>query len=98
VLKQLNVGQAGGWCSAELLPNGRYLVALMGMNKVREIDATGQTHWEVNYQGVFRASRLPNGNTLVVSMTQRRVAELDRSGTVRWETACEGRPWQARYR
>jgi HEAT repeat protein len=91
-------GPVGGWCSAEALPGGRYLVAMQNLNKVIEVDATGKTYWEAPYQGVFRASRLPNGHTLAVSMTTRRVAEMDRSGAVRWEATCEGRPWQVRYR
>jgi outer membrane protein assembly factor BamB len=91
-------GPAGGWASAEALPNGRYLVAMMNQNKVLEVDASGKVHWEAGFPGVFRATRLPNGNTLVVSMTTRRVAELDRGGAVRWETTCQGRPWQVRYR
>jgi HEAT repeat protein len=91
-------GPFGGWCSAEALPNGRFLVAVMSQNKILEVDAGGKAHWEANYPGVFRATRLPNGNTLVVSMTNRRVAELDRAGTPRWEVSCEGRPWMARFR
>jgi HEAT repeat protein len=91
-------GPVGGWCSAEALPGGRYLVALQNLGKVMEVDAAGKSYWEAPYQGVFRASRMPSGHTLVVSMTTRRVAELDRSGAVRWEATCEGRPWQVRYR
>jgi HEAT repeat protein len=92
----------GGWCSAEALPNGHYLLAMQNRGQHRgqvlEVDAAGKTYWQANYPGVFRATRLPGGNTLVVSMTTRRVAELDRTGAVRWEVSCEGRPWQARYR
>jgi HEAT repeat protein len=94
----LNLGAHGGWCSVELLPNGRYLVATMNNGQVREIDATGKTHWAITMQGAFRATRLPNGNTLVASMTSRVVAEFDRNGTKRWEKTCEGRPWGLRYR
>jgi hypothetical protein len=99
-LRRVQVGHpgAGGWCSVEALPGGRYLVAVMNQNKVLEVDAAGKTRWEANFPGVFRATRLPNGNTLVASMTTRRVAALDRSGTIRWEVTCEGRPWQVRYR
>jgi HEAT repeat protein len=91
-------GPFGGWCSAEALPNGHYLVALQSRGRLLEVDATGKSYWEASYPGAFRATRLPTGGTLVASMTTRRVAELDRSGAVRWEAPCEGRPWQARYR
>jgi hypothetical protein len=101
--KQLNkfrAIQGGGWCSAQALPNGRYLVASMSNNggQIREIDAQGVTHWQANYQGVFRAVKLPTGNIVAVSMTTRKIAELDREGRVRWEVTCTGRPWSVQYR
>ncbi len=94
----LNVGPNGGWCSVEALPNGRYLVAAMNNNQVREMDAAGQTKWTCDYQGAFRATRLPNGHTLVASMTLRKVGEFDRQGKLIREIQCEGRPWSVRYR
>lgn len=97
-VRTIPTGANGGWCSAEALPNGRYLVATMNNGQVREIDAANKTHWSASVPGVFRATRLPNGHTLVASMTTRKVAELDRAGAVRWEKACEGRPWAVRYR
>lgn len=97
-IRSLNLGPNGGWCSAESLPNGRFLVATMNTGQVREVDASGKTHWSATYQGVFRATRMPNGNTLVASMTTRKVAEFDRAGVMRWEKTCEGRPWSIRYR
>src|SRR5262249_40391942 len=65
----INLGQPNGWCGIDVLPNGRYLVALMNANEIREVDEAGKVHWKVNYQGVFRALRLPNGNTVACSMT-----------------------------
>jgi outer membrane protein assembly factor BamB len=94
----LNLGANGGWCGIEALPTGRYLIATMNNNQVREIDAQGKTHWQVNYPGVFRASRMPNGHTLVASMTTKKVAEIDRAGQIRWEKTCEGRPWSVHWR
>lgn len=94
----INIGPAGGWCSAEPLPNGNYLVATMNNSQVREIDHSGKTKMTLNYGGVFRATALPNGNILVASMTTRGVAEFDRAGTKRWEKICQGRPWSVRYR
>src|SRR5262249_40937233 len=58
-VRTLNVGVQGSWCSAELPPGGRYLVALMGAGEVREIDASGTVHWRCALPGVFRATRLP---------------------------------------
>jgi HEAT repeat protein len=97
-IRAVQVGQQGGWCSAEMLANGRYLVATMVDGKVREIDAAGKTHWEITFPGAFRATRLPNGHTVVASMTTRKVAEFDRNGKNRWEKTCAGRPWSVRYR
>lgn len=97
-IRSFSVGQTGGWCSVEALPNGRYLVATMANGQVRELDATGKSHWQCQYQGAFRAIRLPNGHTMVASMTTRKVAEFDRTGQMRWERTCEGRPWSLRYR
>jgi HEAT repeat protein len=97
-LRTINVIANGGWCSVEALPSGRFLVATMSTGQVREIDASGKTYNQINFQGAFRATRLPNGHTLVASMTSRKVAEFDRSGRMRWERACEGRPWSIRFR
>jgi hypothetical protein len=94
----IHVGQGNGWCSVEALPSGRYLVATMNNGQVREIDASGATHWSITMQGAFRATRMPSGNTLALSMTTRLVAEFDRNGNKRWEKTCEGRPWSVRYR
>jgi HEAT repeat protein len=97
-VRKLSLGPNGGWCSAEVLPTGRYLVATMNNNLVREIDAQGKTHWQATFPGVFRATRLPNGHTLVASMTTKKIAELDRTGQPRWEKTCEGRPWSVHWR
>lgn len=97
-VRRISVGTQGNWCGVELLPSGRYLVALMYPGELREIDAAGKVHWKVNFPGVFRATRLPNGNTLAVSMTTRIVAEVDRNGRRVWEKTCPGRPWEARPR
>lgn len=102
--KQINMRQiqtGGNWASAELLPNGNYLVASMFPNNgtVREIDRnTGGEIWNKPFPGAFRATRLPTGNILVASMTTRQVAELDRAGNTRWSVNCVGRPWSVRYR
>ena len=99
-IRRFRAVQAGGWCSAQALPNGRYLIATMSINggQVCEVDDKGAKHWSANYAGAFRAYRLPTGNTVVVSMSTRKVAELDREGHIRWETTCTGRPWSVQVR
>lgn len=97
-VRTFNVVQAGGWCSVEVLPNGRYLIATMIDNMVREMDAEGRTYWSCEYPGAFRATRLPNGNTVVASMGTRKIGEFDRAGKLRSEINCEGRPWSVRSR
>lgn len=102
--KQVNQRQIqtqGQWCSAELMPNGNYLVASFFPNNgsVREIDRnTGGEVWSKPFPGAFRATRLPNGNVLVASMQTRQVAEIDRAGNTRWSVTCAGRPWGIHYR
>jgi HEAT repeat protein len=97
-VRTINVGVQGNWCGVDVLPNGRYLVALLAVGEIREIDAKGTVHWRCAFPGAFRATRLPNGNTLAVSMTSRVVAEFDRGGRRVWEHTCQGRPWQAHTR
>jgi HEAT repeat protein len=97
-VKNINLGPINGWAGVDALPNGRFLVALMNMNQIREVDEAGKVHWQTNYQGVFRALKLPNGNVLACSMTTRRVAELDRNGNEIWGVTCQGRPWNMRFR
>jgi HEAT repeat protein len=98
IVRKVPLGVVGNWCGVDVLPNGHYLVALLAVGEVREIDNSGKVHWKCSFPGVLRASRLPNGNILAVSMTGRVVAELDRSGRRVWEKTCDGRPWQARAR
>jgi hypothetical protein len=97
-VKTINLGQPNGWAGVDALPNGRFLVALMNLNEIREIDEAGRTHWRANFSGAFRALKLPNGNVLACGMTNRRVAELDRSGREVWGVTCQGRPWNLRAR
>ncbi|MCI0460552.1 MAG: PQQ-binding-like beta-propeller repeat protein [Gemmataceae bacterium] len=97
-VRTIKLGFQGNWCGVDVLPNGRYLVAMMNPGEVREIDTTGKVHWTYRLQGAFRAERLPNGNTLVVSMTQRTVSEVDRAGNRIWSKTCDGRPWVAHAR
>jgi hypothetical protein len=99
-IETINVGQPGGWCGIEVLPNGRYLISQAHINngQIREVDDLGKIHWEVKFKGAFRANRLPNGNTLACSQTLRKVAEIDRNGLVVWEVLCDRLPWNVHYR
>ncbi len=89
-------GGTGAFADADLLPNGRYLVALYSANKVLELDAGGKELWSVTVQTPSSANRLPNGNTLVTSMDARCVVELDRAGKVVAKQATPGRPFCVR--
>jgi hypothetical protein len=88
----------GGWCGVEVLPGGRFLVALLNASKVLEIDAAGKTLWQCSVPGASHAIRLPNGHTLVASMTNRRVVEVDREGKTIKEMTTDGRPWRVHRR
>ncbi len=47
----------------EALPNGRFLLALGGSNRVIEIDKAGKIRWEHTVRAPMSATRLRNGNT-----------------------------------
>jgi hypothetical protein len=89
-------GGEGTYGGVELLPNGRYLVALYGSNKVLELDAAGKVHWEAAVTTASSATRLANGNTLVSSMDAKEVLELDRAGKVVHKITCTSRPFVIR--
>jgi len=97
-VRAIAVGHTASWGAVELLPSGRYLVALFAANKVVEIDADGKVHWEGTVRQPTSATRLANGNTLVTDTEGRRVLELDRLGKKVWEQATEGRPFRVRRR
>jgi HEAT repeat protein len=88
----------GTWAGVELLPNGHFLVALYGSNKVLEMDAQGKQLWGANVTSPTFPSRLRNGNTLVPSPDGHKVVELDRNGKMVWSASSEGsaRPFRAR--
>jgi HEAT repeat protein len=99
VIRTIRLGNDfGGWCSVEMLPNGRFLIALFTEGKVQELDATGKILWQIRVEGACHATRLPNGNTLVASMTKKKVVEVDRDGKHVAERVTEGRPWRVDHR
>jgi HEAT repeat protein len=99
IIRNVRLGSDfGGWCSVEVLANGRFLVALFTEGKVQELDAAGKILWQCRVAGACHASRLRNGNTLVASMTHRKVLELDGDGKIIHEYGTEGRPWRVHHR
>ena len=93
-----HAGGAGYWASIEPLPNGRYLIALAGADRVVEIDAAGKIHWECAVNKATGATRLANGNTLVASCDGRFAVEVNRAGKEVWKKTTKGRPfWARRY-
>lgn len=84
------------WASLELLPNGRYLLALGGASRVIEMDASGKLHWECTVPSAVFATRLRNGNTLIASFEERCLIEMDRAGKEVKRQTLRGRPFAAR--
>jgi hypothetical protein len=92
-------GDGGGvWLGVELLPSGRFLVAIYGEDKVVEMDTAGKRHWEASVKSPTYPYRLRNGHTLVPSADGHKVVELDRQGKEVWSVASEGggRPFRVR--
>jgi HEAT repeat protein len=99
IIRSVRLGNDfGGWCSVEVLSNGRFLIALFSEGKVQELDATGKVLWQCRVPGACHATRLPNGNTLVASMVQHKVLELNNDGKVVQEHVTDGRPWRVHHR
>jgi HEAT repeats len=99
VIRSVRLGSDfGGWCSVEVLANGRFLIALFTEGKVQEVDASGKILWECRVKDACHATRLPNGNTLVASMIQKKVLEVDSAGKVIRQHDTEGRPWRVHHR
>jgi hypothetical protein len=89
---------AAYWATIEPLPNGRYLVALAGADRVVEADATGKVHWECTVNKATGATRLPSNNILVASSDGRFAVEVNRAGKEVWRKSTKGRPfWARRY-
>ena len=90
-----NMNNYGG---LQVLPNGRFLLALYDKNKVSEYDLDGKLVWEKDAPSPNFATRLPNGNTLVGSQNDKSLLELDRSGKRVWEYRPGKSVWQSRRR
>jgi hypothetical protein len=97
-MPQAHANGAAYWASVEPLPNGRYLIALSGADRVVETDASGKIHWECTVTKATGATRLANGNTLVASCDGRFAVEVNRAGKEVWKKSTKGRPfWARRY-
>jgi hypothetical protein len=86
-------GGTGPWAGVEVLPNGRYLVALYTANKVLELDPAGTVCWQCTVNTPSSATRLPDGKTLISSMDARLMVEVDRAGKETWRRPTQGRPF-----
>ena len=87
---------AGNWASVEVLPSGRYLIALSGTNRVIETDRMGKVLWEKEVQTPTSATRLRNGHILVSSVEGGFVVEWDAAGNEVWRFKSSGRPFRVR--
>ena len=68
-------------------PEGTYLVAFTGEDKVREYDAAGKLIRTIKVppKYVFLAVRLPNGNTLIACGDAHKLIEVDPDDKVVWQ-------------
>jgi hypothetical protein len=87
---------AGYWASVEMLPSGRFLLALGSSGRVVEVDGTGKIGWECSVPSAVFATRLRNGNTLVANFDGRCVVEVNRAGKEIRKQALQGRPFTVR--
>jgi outer membrane protein assembly factor BamB len=97
-IAKIKIGNGLTWGSVERLPNGRFLIALGGVNRIQEIDLAGKVYWEKAINNPNRAARLANGNILVASHGDQCIYELDPHGKQLWKHDCAGRPFAAARR
>jgi hypothetical protein len=93
ITPEMHAQGAGYWGSVELLPNGRFLVALGSSNKVVEIDGTGKIVWQVDTPNAVFAQRLRNGNTMAADFEGKALIEYNREGKEVSRTNLSGRPF-----
>jgi hypothetical protein len=87
---------AGYWASVEMLPSGRFLLALGSSGRVVEVDGKGKIEWECSIPSPVFATRLRNGNTLVASFDGRCIIEVNRAGKEVRKQTLQGRPFAVR--
>jgi hypothetical protein len=82
--------------NARKLPNGNYLVAHYGLDKVCEYDSTGKMIMEIPIKGgPHSVVRLLNGNTLIACSDHDgdpRVVEVDKLGNIIWQLSKDELP------
>jgi HEAT repeat protein len=83
---RFTLGELTGPMDAQLLRNGRVLVAENGANRVTERDLAGKVHWEQPVQGgnPICCERLSNGNTFIALYNQLLEVRPDRSEVYRY--------------
>ncbi len=83
---RFTVGNLVGPMDAQVLPNGRILVAENGANRVSERDRDGNVKWELTIQGgnPICCQRLPNGNTFIALYNQLLEVRPDKSEVYRF--------------
>lgn len=83
---RLKVGDLIGPMDAQVLSNGRILVAENGANRVTERDRDGAVKWEFTIQGgnPICCQRLPNGNTFIAMYNQLLEVRPDKSEVYRF--------------
>jgi len=73
--------------SAEKLLNGNGLIASLDAQRILEVDAVGNSLWQLTGIGATRAKPLSNGNLLVSDYNGKRILEINRRRTVVWQHA-----------
>ncbi len=75
------------------LPNGNYLVPLMGEKQLREYTPQGKIVWSFDTpHWPFTAIRLANGNTLTTFTLANAAAEIDPKGNIVWSVSNDDLP------
>lgn len=75
------------------LPNGNYLVPVMGEKQLREYTPRGEIVWSFDTpHWPFTAIRLPDGNTLTTFTLANTAAEIDPQGKVVWSVSNDDLP------
>ena len=84
-LRSFNVDLKYSGGRIDVLANGNVLVPEADNNRVVELDAHGNSVWEVGAEQPIAAVRLPNGHTLITSMSEHRAVEVDHEGKEVWQ-------------
>jgi hypothetical protein len=97
-VRTIPAGNTGGWASVEQLANGRFLLSLYNVGRVKEIDGNGKVYLECNVSSTTFATRLSNGHTLAADTQNHRIVEFDSLGKEVGKENVVGRPFCVRRR